>query len=94
MAAAITSCAFKFARDKLAEILQKNPHQRTFYATLESKDKDFRTFVILDKLCDDFEEMNPDIRNEEDEIISAVSKFEPLKQGNDNKHLYQKILLC
>ena len=88
MAAAITSCAFKFARDKLAEILQKNPQQRTFYATLESKDKDFRTFVILDKLCDDFEEMNPDIRNQENEIISAVSKFEPLKQANDNKHLY------
>ena len=63
MAAAITSCAFKFARDKLAEILERNPQQRTVYATLESKDKDFRTFIILDKWCDDFEEMNPNLKD-------------------------------
>ena len=94
MAAAITSCTFKFAREKLAQNLQKNPQQRTFYATLESKDKDFRTFVILDQLCDDFEEMNPNLKYQENEIISAISKFEPLMLGNDSKHLYQKILLC
>ena len=54
MAAAVTSCAFNLAIEMLLQNIEKSPEKRTFNATLDSPDRDFRTFVILDRWCDEF----------------------------------------
>ena len=54
MAAAITSGALKLTRDMLLENIEACPEKRTYFATLDSSDKDFRTFLILDRYCDEF----------------------------------------
>ena len=54
MAAAVTNCAFNLAREMLLQNIESTPEKRTFFATLDSPDRDFRTYVIFDRWCDEF----------------------------------------
>ena len=77
MAAAVTNCAFNLAREMLLQNMESTPEKRTFFATLDSPDRDFRTFVIIDRWCDEFEELNPEIELSTAHIISLITNFKP-----------------
>ena len=60
MAAVVTSSAFNLTREILSETLEKNTGPRTIFASLDSPDRDIRTFLIFDRWCQEFKEMNAD----------------------------------
>ena len=59
MASSIVACAFKLTKDGLVENINKNVNQRTIYATLDSKDRDYLTLMIMKNWRSEFKDLNP-----------------------------------
>ena len=77
LAAAVAGCAFNLARELLSESLEKRKGPMTIFATLNSPDKDIRTYLILDRYCEEFKEMNPDLADAQSHIFSLVILSRP-----------------
>ena len=93
MASGIVACAFKLTKDTLVENINKNVNQRTIYATLDSKDRDYRTLMIMQNWRSEFKDLNPQLKDVEAQLMKLIANRDPIELKIKHKYLYKQVLI-
>lgn len=73
LASAILSSSFKLLKRELSKFFDRPDFRRTIFASLTSKDRDFRTYLIVGRWLSDFKESYPELRRNEKLLFGLLA---------------------